>query len=147
MPSWPSAVAPNRTVLELRRECFPALTRDDVGFVEELRGEPVGYCGVVLVSVDIPPWVALPIAGLSGLCVTHDLRGQGIGSRLVAQAERWAAEHECLFTALFSATPDFYERLGYRVVPVDAPSNAPFLVKKIGSVSWPLQAIRLKEAW
>jgi GNAT superfamily N-acetyltransferase len=53
------------------------------------------------------------------LVIPEELRGQGLGSRLLGQAETMAAERGCmgvwLDTFTFQARP-FYEKLGYEVV-------------------------------
>ncbi len=52
------------------------------------------------------------------LFVPDTMRGQGVGTRLMADAERFAREHGCigvwLDTFSFQARP-FYEKLGYSV--------------------------------
>lgn len=56
---------------------------------------------------------------VSALWVPETLRGQGLGTELMAWAERLARERGCprmfLETLSFQALP-FYEKLGYRVV-------------------------------
>jgi GNAT superfamily N-acetyltransferase len=56
---------------------------------------------------------------VSALWMPEALRGQGIGTQLMAQAETLARERGCprmfLETLSFQALP-FYEKLGYRVV-------------------------------
>ena len=46
------------------------------------------------------------------------LRGKGLGSRLLSEAERWAAEHGCIGCSLdtldFQALP-FYQKQGYEL--------------------------------
>lgn len=65
-------------------------------------------------------------------------RGEGLGSRLLAEAERIAREHRCSFIKLntFSfQAPDFYRKYGYEVIAVidDAPSGHQhyFLTKQL----------------
>ncbi|MBD3919291.1 GNAT family N-acetyltransferase [Paenibacillus sp. PR3] len=55
-------------------------------------------------------------------------RGEGLGSRLLTEAERIAREHHCSFIKLntFSfQAPDFYRKYGYEVIAIieDAPSG------------------------
>lgn len=145
--AWPPAIPPARTVLDLRRSCFPTLTTDDVGFVEEVAGEPVGYCGVVVIRFDSGIWINLRIAGLSGLCVAEGHRGRRIGSRLVGQAEQWGRENECQYAGLFTGTPGFYERLGYKVLPARYTAHGSFLGKRLAFPPWPLEPPDLGEGW
>jgi GNAT superfamily N-acetyltransferase len=55
---------------------------------------------------------------IGGLVVDRDYRKQGIGRRLLARAEEWAARHGCSVVRLTSSVKRveahaFYERLGY----------------------------------
>jgi GNAT superfamily N-acetyltransferase len=55
---------------------------------------------------------------IGGLVVDRDYRRQGIGRRLLARAEEWAARHGCSVVRLTSSVKrveahTFYERLGY----------------------------------
>ena len=59
-----------------------------------------------------------PFAELGGLVVTEGLRGRGIGSQLVAEAERWAAEREIATLRIRTRTTRndarlFYEDLAF----------------------------------
>ncbi|MBT8478153.1 MAG: GNAT family N-acetyltransferase [Gemmatimonadetes bacterium] len=59
-----------------------------------------------------------PFAELGGLVVTESLRGHGIGSRMVAVAEEWAAEREIATLRIRTRTTRndarlFYEDLGF----------------------------------
>lgn len=148
--SWPLAVEPTRSVLDLRRLCFPNLTRDDVGFTEERLGEAVGYLGVVLVKLHLRgadgSLISESVGGLSGLCVDPEWRGIGIGSRLVAAAEAWIRP-TCMFAALFTGTPAFYERLGYEARPAESSSSATFMVKQFSYPWLPDTVGVIDEAW
>ncbi|MEJ5310501.1 MAG: GNAT family N-acetyltransferase [Anaerolineae bacterium] len=62
-----------------------------------------------------------PLVALGGIVVDQAYRGQGIGRRLMEQAETWGREHHC--TAVYLKTNvirheahAFYESLGYRNV-------------------------------
>lgn len=148
--TWPTATPPVRSVLDLRHECFPNLTVDDVGFVEERNGEPVGYCGVVVVPVTLRGVdgsdTRVTLGGLSGLCVDPDWRGVGIGSRLVTQAEAWIAE-TFPFAALFTGTPAFYERLGYEARSCAPAFSTSFMVKSFSYPWLPDTLAVLEEPW
>jgi len=59
-----------------------------------------------------------PFAELGGLVVTEALRGHGIGSRLVAEAEQWASKREIATLRIRTRTTRndarlFYEDLGF----------------------------------
>ena len=61
---------------------------------------------------------ALPVAQLTALVVSPEMRGRGVGRALVAEAERWSrargAKRLVVTTALHRAdAPLFYERLGF----------------------------------
>lgn len=58
---------------------------------------------------------------LSVLWVDESLRGRGVGSSLIREAEAEAARRNCTQVVLFShdiQAPGFYERLGYQTVGV-----------------------------
>lgn len=64
---------------------------------------------------------AEPFAEIGGLVVAEECRGQGVGRALMAEAERWAAEHGyaevCVRSnAIRQAAHRFYQGLGYRPV-------------------------------
>ncbi len=77
------------------------------------------------------------VAGLNGvmrwnwldidfLWVSDDARGQGLGRRLLEEAERFAQVKECTFIKLntFSfQAPEFYKKFGYEVIAII--DNAP----------------------
>ena len=54
-----------------------------------------------------------PFAELGGLVVTESLRGHGIGSRLVAEAEKWASEREIATLRIRTRTTRNDARLFY----------------------------------
>ena len=61
-----------------------------------------------------------PIAWLTSLVVDDDARGIGIGSALLAYAERWAIDNGAIRLTLSSANHrreahQFYERRGYEI--------------------------------
>lgn len=64
---------------------------------------------------------AEPFAEIGGLVVAEECRGQGVGHALMAEAERWAAEHGYGEVCVRSNTirheaHRFYQALGYRPV-------------------------------
>ena len=55
---------------------------------------------------------------IGGLVVDHQYRKQGIGRRLLARAEEWAAQNRCSVVRLWSSAQrieahEFYRRAGY----------------------------------
>src|SRR5262245_59950877 len=92
------------------------LRRDQRFWVAELAADPdppgvVGWLHAI-VTEHVESESHIHIAGL---VVDSDHRGTGIGTRLLEQAERWAAEEGCLVVRLHStttrvATHRFYER-------------------------------------
>ncbi len=89
-------------------------------------GPPPGHILVVLHIVDPEGTVAGGLFGqiaydwlhIDYLVVAETLRGNGLGRKLMTQAEQIAREHGCvgvyLDTLSFQARP-FYEKLGYAV--------------------------------
>jgi predicted N-acetyltransferase YhbS len=101
-PAWWLEV----TLSEAGKEELPVtfVARDDVGAV-------LGAVGLDIYDLDdrhdTTPWV-------TGMIVRHDLRGQGIGSKLMRHLERWAAEHHIAeaWVGTESAAA-FYEKCGW----------------------------------
>jgi GNAT superfamily N-acetyltransferase len=61
-----------------------------------------------------------PYAQIVGLVVTESARGEGIGARLVAEAERWAHEQgvesvRVRSNVMRERTHGFYQRAGYEI--------------------------------
>jgi GNAT superfamily N-acetyltransferase len=86
-----------------------------MAYVAELNGAVVG-----VVTVHVFPVVhsTPPAAWLTALVVDEKARGKGVGQKLVAHAERWAAEHGATKISLTSAlrreqAHAFYKALGY----------------------------------
>ena len=83
--------------------------------VAEREGQ--GVIGLVHVYTDT--WLVLAAtAEIGGLVVSEGRRGSGVGARLLAAAEAWAAAHGCrrLFVrtnAIRERAHRFYERKGY----------------------------------
>ena len=55
---------------------------------------------------------------IGGLVVDREYRGQGIGRRLLSEAEQWAAQQGCAIVRLWSSATRteahrFYEHVGY----------------------------------
>ena len=84
--------------------------------VAEVGGDVVGW-------VHVAPSVTLesdPSAEIAGLVVDEELRGQGIGARLIAEAEAWAAVQGYGLMRVRSNVKRnrarrFYERAGFTV--------------------------------
>ena len=60
-----------------------------------------------------------PVAWLTSLVVSENVRGMGVGAMLVAELERWAKESGAARVSLTSGLARegahrFYERLGYK---------------------------------
>lgn len=99
-----------------RRLALVAGSGSDGVFVAEVDGAVCGWIHVAEVrSLENDPY-----AEIRGLVVTETLRGNGIGTRLVAAAEEWAIAHGMPRLRVRSnvnrgRTHAFYQRLGYRV--------------------------------
>ncbi len=99
-----------------------ALAGDDrhaVFVAVEADGQVVGWIHVYL----CPLLIAGPEAEIGGLVVDQAHRSQGIGTRLVREAEGWAQAHAC--TALVvranvvrERAHAFYRRLGFREIKI-----------------------------
>ena len=91
------------------------LPRPDQQFlVADRDGTAVGWIHMLIVEyVEAEAFVVI-----GGLVVDRDHRKQGIGRRLLAHAESWAAQHGCSVVRLSSTVQRleahmFYERAGY----------------------------------
>lgn len=91
---------------------------DHVLYVAESpQGEVIGWIHIYLC-----PLVEMPLqAEIGGLVVDERHRGQGVGQRLLEQAERWAAGRGCSAVTVRSnvvrkRAHRFYIRLGYRLM-------------------------------
>ena len=99
-----------------RRLALLAESGGDAVLVAEVDGAVCGWIHIAEVrSLENDPY-----AEIRGLVVTETLRGQGIGTRLVAAAEEWAVGHGMPRVRVRSnvnrgRTHSFYQRLGYRV--------------------------------
>lgn len=104
------------TAAAARRRLFDIKTAENhsVMVAEDEPGSVVGWIHVFRA----PRLGGEPFAELGGLVVTEALRGHGIGSQLVAEAERWAADREIATLRIRtrttrSDTRSFYEDLGF----------------------------------
>lgn len=57
--------------------------------------------------------LSLPVAGLDGLAVEEDLRARGLGTHLLAAAERKMAQSGALIGLLRTRAPHFFRRTGW----------------------------------
>ena len=103
--------APDDIQLRLSR----LLLHDDQQlFVAESGGAIVGWVHVIRAEyLEADPFVVI-----GGLVVDRECRRQGIGRRLMLEAEAWARTQRCTVVRLSSsvtrtAAHEFYERLGY----------------------------------
>jgi len=101
---------------DVRRRLFDIKTSEDhaVLVAEDSPGSVVGWIHVFRA----PRLGGEPFAELGGLVVTEALRGHGIGSRLVAEAEEWASERGLTTLRIRTRTTRddarlFYEELGF----------------------------------
>jgi len=88
--------------------------RDQQFLVADEGGRAVGWIHMVIAEyVEADAFVVI-----GGLVVDREYRKQGIGRRLLAHAEEWAAANGCSFVRLSSSMTRteahaFYERAGY----------------------------------
>ncbi len=84
-------------------------------FVAELDGNCAGFLGLErCLAFEIPGWVVRIIA----LAVSREFQGQGVGGKLLEQAETWAAENGASLLLVNSGLARsqahrFYENHGY----------------------------------
>ena len=83
--------------------------------VADLDGDVIGLCALAVTQTIHRTY---PVGRIATLVVDERHRGGGVGSRLVAEAERRLVDRGCLLVEVTSnlARPDahrFYERLGY----------------------------------
>jgi GNAT superfamily N-acetyltransferase len=88
---------------------------DYVALIAESHGEVVALIGLHLLS---SLHVAKPACYITGLIVTETAQHQGIGKRLLAEAETWARAHGCNRITVTSANHredahSFYETHGF----------------------------------
>jgi GNAT superfamily N-acetyltransferase len=94
------------------------LARSDQQFlVADVGGRSVGWIHMLIAEfVELDAFVVV-----GGLVVDRDYRKQGIGRRLLAQAEEWAVQQGCAVVRLWSSATrtdahEFYRRVGYTIV-------------------------------
>jgi len=113
-PDPPDPLDPGHGALARRLDTLLREPRHAV-LVAEREGQ--GVIGLVHVYTDT--WLVLAAtADIGGLVVSEAHRGSGVGARLLAAAEAWAAAHGCrrLFVrtnAIRERAHRFYERQGY----------------------------------
>lgn len=84
-------------------------------WVAELEGRVVGFATAHVIDA---MHLDGPVAQLTSLVVDAAVRGRGVGTRLVAEAERWARERGAVRITLTSAlhraeAHRFYAKRGY----------------------------------
>lgn len=91
------------------------LARPDQQFlIAEHDGRPIGWIHMLIVEyVETGAFVTI-----GGLVVDREYRGQGIGRRLLSEAEQWTAQQGCAIVRLWSSATRteahrFYEHVGY----------------------------------
>ncbi len=98
LPSWRRR---GETAAGIRRDIQRHLSEQPAGshlFVaEDDEGERVGFLHLQMVS-DF--FTGAPNCHISDLAVARGHDGKGVGSALIAYAERWAREHHCRFLTL-----------------------------------------------
>jgi GNAT superfamily N-acetyltransferase len=88
--------------------------RDQQFVIAEHDGRSIGWVNMILVEyVETGAFVTI-----GGLVVDREYRGQGIGRRLLTEAEQWAAQQGCAIVRLSSSATrteahKFYEHVGY----------------------------------
>jgi ribosomal protein S18 acetylase RimI-like enzyme len=93
---------------------------DATTFVAEQSGRVVAFITISLVTESNPLLQPMQVARVGSVCVSAQLRRQGIGRSLMAQAERWAHERGAgdirLNVWAFNAEAlRFYDELGFAV--------------------------------
>jgi GNAT superfamily N-acetyltransferase len=93
-----------------------SLLESEQVFVAERAGQVLGVGSVHLISL---LHESGNVGRITALVVRADVRGQGIGSRLVREAESWAWSHDCQRMEVTSGDhrPDahrFYEACGFK---------------------------------
>ena len=106
------------TPADVRRRLFDIKTSENhaVMVAEDTPGSVLGWIHVFRA----PRLGGEPFAELGGLVVTEALRGHGIGSLLVSEAEKWASEHDITTLRIRTRTTRsdarlFYEELEFRL--------------------------------
>lgn len=94
--------------------------RKAIFFVATISGQIVGYArGRYENPKD--PFLALPRLGhIEAVCVSKDFQNKGIGSRLMAELDRWFKDSRCkyVFLEVFEANPAIaiYKARGYKTL-------------------------------
>ena len=101
--------------MEWRLDRISLLESEEV-LVAERAGQMLGVCSVHLIPL---LHESGNVGRITALVVRADVRGQGIGKRLVQEAESWAWSHDCARMEVTSGDhrPDahrFYEACGFK---------------------------------
>jgi len=119
--AWPSQFAPPAAGTRDEAHWRDSLAgADRAGFVAELDGAVVGFMTLV-VAQDVHS-VLQPrrYVRVNSICVDREVRGRGVGSALMAQAEAWgrsqgASEVRLVVWAFNRTALRLYEELGYEL--------------------------------
>ena len=118
------ALWPDHTAEEMRQE-MAALLADSQQPVFVAERPDGGLCGLVEVAIhtQAPGCTTDRIGYLEGWYVDDDVRGQGVGKRLVEAAEDWARSVGCRemasdTTSDYATSPAAHTALGYQVAEI-----------------------------
>lgn len=116
---------------DVRRRLFDLKTSEDhaVMVAETPPGRVAGWVHVFRA----PRLGGEPFAELGGLVVTEPLRGRGIGRRLVAEAERWAAARELHTLRIRTRTTRSDARLFYEDLDFTLTKTQVVFERQLGS--------------
>ncbi len=119
--AWPRVFAPAtgpKQNEELWRESI--LDPDRAGFVAEIAGKIVGFITVTVANENSTLLQPLRYGRINSVCIMRETRGQGIGTHLIAEAEKWSHQHDAVEMRLIvwefnTNALRLYRELGYGV--------------------------------
>lgn len=107
--------------------CFPEALSERIYYKQLPHWRHLGWCGEALVAhAGVEHRVvgiggrAVPILGVSDLCVSPAHRGQGLARSLLEMIEGEGRRHGVPYVMLFADDPRLYTRCGYRRVDATA---------------------------